>query len=135
MLICQTCGEHKPSDEFYARDATGRRGGKCKSCVSSYQAKRYRSVGRERHLMSKFGITVEEFDVMLEMQDGACAICGVSSTSDERAFRVDHDHDTGRVRGLLCHSCNVAIGLMKDDVAVLASAIAYLDRARSASRV
>lgn len=73
----------------------------------------------------KYGITQEEFDALLVSQDGRCAICRVLL---EKAV-VDHDHDTGRVRGLLCWNCNVALGHMRDDPDTLARAIAYLERA------
>ncbi len=56
-------------------------------------------------------------------QNGGCAICG---QPQERRLHVDHDHKTGRIRGLLCGSCNRAIGLLKESVASLASAIGYL---------
>ena len=96
-------------------------------------AARYENGGRDAHLRRTFGISAAEFDAMLAVQGGCCAVCGVEQTTDGRAFRVDHDHETGRVRGLLCHSCNVAIGLLKDDVVVLAQAIAYLERARQSA--
>lgn len=62
---------------------------------------------------------------MLSKQNGVCAICKTNPYPDKK-FCVDHDHNTGVVRGLLCDLCNRGIGLMRDDVVILASAIDYL---------
>lgn len=66
-------------------------------------------------------------DAVCKASDDRCAICGVEET--KRYHALDHDHKTGRLRGILCHSCNVGLGHFKDDPALLAKAIAYLDRA------
>lgn len=78
---------------------------------------------REYQLRSLYGITVEQYDAMFEAQGGLCAICGRPGNGP---LRVDHDHETNEVRGLLCHGCNVAIGLMADDPDRLIAAAAYL---------
>ena len=82
---------------------------------------------RHRSKLKAYGLTPEEYRTLLERQGGACAICG--DDAPRRTFHLDHDHETGRVRGILCNSCNRGIGLLKDDVAVLRSAVAYLERA------
>ena len=64
-----------------------------------------------RHQLRRYGLTIEQYDQMVEDQDGCCAICG----GEVDRLRVDHDHETGGVRGLLCHGCNTALGLMADD--------------------
>lgn len=71
-------------------------------------------------LKALYGITVDEYEMMLRAQGGVCAICGReeshrSRTGVVRRLTVDHDHSTGRVRGLLCHSCNVMLGFLRDD--------------------
>jgi hypothetical protein len=83
----------------------------------------YVLAGHQRiaHLRYEYGLTLEQYDAMLEAQGGACAVCGATGT-----LVVDHDHASGSVRGLLCDSCNVGIGRLKDDPAVLALAVAYL---------
>lgn len=82
--------------------------------------KRLQSV---RHV---FGLTTEQYRAMHLKHDGRCWICG-NLPSGTRAFLcVDHDHDTGRVRGLLCDPCNQGIGFLRDDVQLLRKAIAYL---------
>lgn len=86
---------------------------------------------RDRRLRAMYGISAEEYDEMLAKQGGGCAICGAEDTyhqSGRRADRlpVDHDHDTGVVRGILCSPCNRAIGFLKDDPELLERAARYL---------
>ena len=78
---------------------------------------------RKSHLKRKYGITIEEFDALLAAQGGGCAICG-----NPDADNVDHDHVTGKVRGILCFTCNVAIGLVSEDEERLVGALHYLAR-------
>ena len=78
---------------------------------------------RKSHLKRKYGLTLEDFDALLAAQGGGCAICGRPD-----ADNVDHDHRTGRVRGILCFNCNVAIGHIADDEDRLAAAMKYLSR-------
>lgn len=73
--------------------------------------------------MRLYGITLEQQEGMKISQDGKCAIC-----LEEKKLVVDHCHASGRVRGLLCHSCNKAIGFLKDDMDRIARAIDYLQR-------
>lgn len=75
----------------------------------------------------KFGITSKELDAMVINQNGACAICFGQSVGYGK-FHVDHDHVSGRVRGLLCHNCNVGLGHFKDSVSYLMAAISYLSK-------
>ena len=110
-------------------------------CRESYLAynrsdKRRASVFKWK-LEKQFGITVEQFDEMLRKQGGACAVCGrppteINGHRHKHRLHVDHDHATGRVRGLLCNSCNVAIGCLKDDIGVLYAAIDYLSYPKEA---
>jgi hypothetical protein len=83
-------------------------------------------------LRSKYGITLEQYNIMLENQGGVCAICGDPPTiihAGEKVspLSVDHCHKTGKVRGLLCHPCNMALGLFKDNKDRLRAAAAYLE--------
>ncbi len=81
-----------------------------------------------------YGITPADFKRLLLVQGGVCAICGedeertIRSTGERRPLTVDHDHDTGAVRGLLCARCNAALGLFRDDPEIIAQAIAYIGR-------
>ncbi len=84
--------------------------------------------------LKRYGITKEDYDKMFAEQKGLCAICTKpESNFDQRAQRikllaVDHCHKTGKVRGLLCHKCNTSIGLFKESVDIIESAIKYLKR-------
>jgi hypothetical protein len=82
------------------------------------------------HLKSDHGITIEEFEQMVINQEGRCAICHqfppkINSRNIDRLF-VDHDHNTGRIRGLLCSRCNTGLGLFKDSSELLIVAADYL---------
>lgn len=77
-----------------------------------------------RNLIRRYGITVEQYKEMYKAQNGKCLICG----KPEQKLHVDHCHETGYVRGLLCGSCNRALGLLKDNTDFLLKAIAYLQR-------
>jgi hypothetical protein len=79
---------------------------------------------RDFHLRRAYGISLAEYESMLEQQGGVCLICGCSSL--DRRFHVDHNHETGKIRGLLCHNCNVAIGLISDNPTVADRMAAYL---------
>lgn len=88
---------------------------------------RMRARLRESNLVRKYGITTRQYDNLLVSQDGRCAIC-VTDVPGSRAemFVVDHDHQTGRVRGLLCDACNKALGGFRDDPGLLDLAAVYL---------
>lgn len=90
---------------------------------------------RDGKLRSQFGISLEQYNEMLSRQGGACAICerpesALAANGEPRALAVDHDHDTGAVRGLLCAACNVALGAFGDDPARLRTAAAYIENRR-----
>lgn len=82
---------------------------------------------RERagHLMRKYGITLDQYDAMLEAQGGGCFICG-RPQGEKISLHVDHDHASGKVRGILCFSCNNALADFQEDMQVLRKAIDYL---------
>lgn len=85
---------------------------------------------RQYYLKKHYGITPEEYDAMLAEQDGHCAICPREPAEGEY-LRLDHCHATLRRRGLLCHNCNVVLGLMADDPELLRAAARYLEESRS----
>ncbi len=78
--------------------------------------------------MRKYGITANDYHRILEEQGGGCAICGVKNSGDRKESRlhVDHCHDTGKVRGVLCSNCNLGIGKFKHDSEILIKAAMYL---------
>ncbi len=82
------------------------------------------------YCLRKYGITIEEFNRLVEKQHGVCAICGLppsGSPPNNTILHVDHNHETGQIRGLLCGKCNRGLGYFNDDKDVLASAIGYLN--------
>lgn len=80
----------------------------------------------DKRIERKYGLTQEEYTSRLEQQGHSCAICGKQFSGDRP--HVDHDHDTGQVRGILCGSCNVGLGYFYDNAEFLLSAVAYLSR-------
>jgi len=110
--ICTSCKLDTPITEFapskYQRDG---RASWCIRCLSIAKLK------------SSYNLTPDDFIAMSESQDGKCAICG---DIGNRRLDVDHDHKTGKIRGLLCTSCNNMLGRAKDNIETLKSAIIYL---------
>lgn len=102
-----------------------RRKGGWKECRTCY---------RDSHLKRTFGISHEQFQQMLAKQSGRCANTGclASDSGAGGAFRVDHDHTTGMVRALLCHRCNVSLGLLGENCAVISGLLNYLNTHREA---
>ncbi|MGY1679847.1 endonuclease VII domain-containing protein [Geodermatophilus sp. SYSU D01176] len=129
---CPDCDAVKPHAEFPGSRAS--RSGVhtyCKPCHNARGKASKDKVGGARtyHLKRRYGITAEEADVMFEAQGGLCAICRTAP-----AAHVDHDHDTGEVRELLCFNCNGGLGQFKDDPEVLRAAAHYVDRHRALPR-
>lgn len=81
---------------------------------------------KNRHLKENFGITLEQFNKMMKFQDNKCAICHRFFTNEVLPY-VDHDHKINRIRGLLCSSCNIMLGMAKDNADILRYAIHYLE--------
>jgi Autographiviridae endonuclease VII len=161
MKRCGRCKETKPTSEFHRsrrlKDGLQRR---CKACdreviqefkerhpgrVNEIQRQserrsraknpeRTRAAYRRYDLKRYFGISPEEYDHLLETQDGVCAICGAAPFSKRAAGRrlaVDHQHGTGEVRRLLCANCNRALGLFADSPEWLRRAADYVEEVRS----
>ena len=131
---CRVCGTTKPLENFYKCNRKGgnpeARHTECKECAkarvtAAHDPERY----RRDHLRRQYGITPEQYDEMLNKQQGTCAVCGTDTPGNSRRttyFVVDHCHTTQKVRGLLCHQCNTALGLIKDNPETLAKMIGYL---------
>lgn len=130
--MCSRCEEEKPVDSFHRR-GSGRRS-ECSSCSARYYARRapsIRAARRERYpderardRERRYGLTPEEFDRRMTEQRSRCAIC----RAELDAPVVDHDHETGAVRGLLCRPCNSGIGQLRDDPELVRAALAYLEK-------
>lgn len=98
-------------------------------CEDPRTSRRY---ARRAHLKAEYGITLEFYEALLATQNGVCAVCFQVETAIRRgtvkSLDVDHDHETGRIRGLLCSACNTALGLLKDDPLRIESLAAYIKR-------
>lgn len=122
LKTCSKCGF--PAAKFRAKRNL------CMKCHAEYHAQhyrknktRYRDNARRDHLLAKYGMTIEQFDALYELQGGRCAICRVET---EKKLNVDHCHNTGRVRGLLCWPCNSSLGKFNEDADLLEAAAKYL---------
>lgn len=151
MRKCTKCGEEKAWTEFY-KDVGGKNGhsARCKACTDANKQKwlnapgnklrakenaasRYsqdRTRRRLAALCKKYGVEAGWYEATLAQQNGRCAICKTEhpgrGDGRRRMFSVDHDHRTGAVRGLLCISCNMALGGFQDAPELLVKAIQYL---------
>lgn len=142
--VCTSCKKSKDASLFYRRGLKGLRA-TCKEC-SSKKSKQWRDSNLkqhrsnyvkwakknptktiERHLKQRYGISIEDYEGMLEKQEGCCAICGVHTSGEEKNLAVDHCHNTGKVRGLLCFDCNTGLGKLKDSEELLRKALKYLE--------
>jgi hypothetical protein len=90
-------------------------------------AKTIREKDRESNLKSKYNLTLEDYDELLDKQNGVCAICGGINRAGKR-LGVDHCHRSGKVRGLLCDTCNLILGQFDDQIKILQKVIKYLQR-------
>lgn len=137
---CGLCATVKPLNSFRLRSdrSNGLRQSYCKDCENAYRREwRVKNPEKERQYERKhrfrrdFGGAIDpaEYDRRLAQQGGTCAICDRQCPSGY-SLAVDHDHQTGEIRGLLCGSCNRALGLLGEDVDRLAAAVEYLRGAR-----
>lgn len=138
MKICSKCKENKPLNLFY-KDNRSKLGvqSMCKDCFKNWQrTPTGKLTARKAHLVQTYSITLEQYNKLLEQQNYSCAIC---KTKDEDCYKgsgnnlaVDHCHETGKVRGLLCASCNIMLGNAKDKIEILEEAITYLKSMKTA---
>lgn len=135
---CRRCEQAKPKTDFFFRKDGMQ--GVCKTC-SMHSARNWRQKNRTKYrsymadfnLKRLYGISSDEYQRLFENQNGACAICTCPERlrrkdGTPRNLHVDHDHKTGKIRGLLCHYCNTAIGAMRENEDLLLKAIAYLHK-------
>jgi hypothetical protein len=120
----------------------------CLACLAEFEPSKYDS-GKQRfcsdcsdkaparhviRLEKEYGISIAEYREMLQMQDGRCGLCGADSpgkqTGTDKKMYVDHDHQSGKVRGLLCSRCNVGLGMFRDDPELMRRAAEYIEKAR-----
>lgn len=130
---CKHCSSHKLYKDFH--DNKEMRDGKssyCKPCATE-RSRQWRLKNRDRardtYLQKEYGISLAQHTQMFLDQSGSCAICGVEECNAPRStLFVDHDHNTGEVRGLLCHHCNSGLGHFMDNPEWLKGAAVYLSK-------
>lgn len=126
---CYVCKRILP-DENFAKNSTkpGEIRPECRECDNKQRQERKQREKerdpegvRDKYLRKKYDISLEQYNQMVKNQGGLCWIC-----EQESDLVVDHDHDTGKVRGLLCNLCNTSLGGFKDSISSLEKAIKYL---------
>lgn len=135
MKKCPQCLLTKPLSEFRVRKDGSRSW--CTECKRAYDRQHRLKNPSRRYgnmLKQRYGITYEEYESILEKQGGVCAVCKRDNEQfdkvkdDVRRLHVDHDHATGKVRGILCSKCNFALGCVRDDKEILNKLIKYLEK-------
>ena len=136
MKTCSKCKIKKDPSEFHVRN-TGYLQSRCKECTKtawSENNEKYRqnpeNKKRKKYLTfkRKYGINPEDYDQMIIQQNSSCACCG----KQPEKLCIDHCHSTGRIRALLCVSCNFAIGYAQDSIEILENMVKYLKKYDSA---
>ncbi len=140
-LKCGTC-KRKKFTKYFSKENKTKRGYQrnCKTCCqknkkfwwnlkTKIQKVKYIFV---HNLQRSYGLTTVEYSKLLKSQNGVCAICKKKETRKKiKRLAVDHNHETGKIRGLLCNNCNNGLGRFGDDPKILKSAVKYLERNRS----
>ena len=149
MKVCKDCGISKPLEEFrqsrIGKDGKIFRKNSCRACVNERTRLRYHTLSEEEkkarresnpcntpewrqqyRLKERFGLTTEEYRGMITIQNNRCATCG-TEFDEQTKPQVDHCHNTGKVRGLLCRPCNTSLGLLKENPDTLKNLITYLN--------
>lgn len=123
---CTACGVSKDLDSFYLQK--GKHQAECKDCLKLRRSAYYKAnkeLVRNRVAASTYGISVEEVEALKSR--GCCDICGSDGSDFTKGLHIDHCHTTGKVRGILCHSCNTGLGAFKDNTDLLQKAKDYLN--------
>jgi hypothetical protein len=136
---CIECGRIQPIEDFPLRPTRYRekrpqyeRNRKCRDCVNKRkrEERKAKPPTPEQELRwrmrEKYGLELEEYEVLVAAQNGLCAICKNPPFESTGRLSVDHHHETGKTRGLLCATCNLGLGHFKDDPIRLMAAIQYL---------
>ena len=135
MMRCEDCGEeirrtgtnHKRCEECAKkRRKEYEQSPEYKAAQKKYnQSPEYKAAQKKRRLKREYDITLDQYNEMLDAQDGRCAVCGIVFVGTKPPH-IDHDHVTLKVRGLLCAQCNSGLGQFKDSPIILRRALAYL---------
>lgn len=123
LVECAKCGE------IHSRNAKHLKHGHESQQCSKYRPPNYTGLEkRDGIIRNQYGITLAQYNTMLEAQNYKCAICGNEDEVEGRRLAIDHCHTSGKVRGLLCGKCNRGLGLFYDNTINLAKAIEYLTK-------
>lgn len=148
IKVCYKCKELKPLSSF-SRNKRTKDGLQqiCKAC-NALRSRNWRKIesnrerlkqwrnnniekctghARKSNLNIKYNMSIEEYTVLLEAQNNKCLLCNKSPEENGKALSVDHNHQTGKIRGLLCDNCNKGIGFLKENIETLKNAIRYLE--------
>ncbi len=128
---CTKCKKVLLASRFYTNGKKGLSSW-CKECEKERRRK-YHYKNKEKETLAHrkwcikntYGLTLKQYDQMLDAQDGTCKICN-KVNRDGRRLYIDHNHETNEVRGLLCHKCNSLLGFVNDDIYILSKIIDYL---------
>lgn len=147
MKTCGRCEETKPVSDFYkhGRSKDGLRS-ECKPCgqlshaewrASNKSAVRlsWKKASLRKYYRQTYGLEVEERQDLFDKANRQCQLCEIPESELAIGLVIDHDHHTGTIRGVLCGSCNSALGLFKENVSVMLKAIGYIKAANSGNRV
>lgn len=114
VKFCSKCGSELPATKEYFYTDIRRIDGlanPCKLCKRKYEeTKRGKQLDANRHLKYRYGTTIEIYDSLYVKQSGRCGVCGRHQSMFDKKLHIDHDHKTGRIRGLTCNGCNRLIG-------------------------
>ena len=130
--VCTKCGKEFPATtKYFYRNKSGKYGLRpdCKSCAKKYgQSPKGKEADRKGKLRYLYGIgAVGSWDAFFEKQNGICPGCGKHQSELSRRLDLDHDHETGEYRGLLCNICNLKAGSSKKDLQILKNLVKYLE--------
>lgn len=131
---CSKCGIFKSLSAYGPGSGWHRVRADCRGCISARvyakrDPERVAKADRKSLLKRCYGLSLDDYDQMLEQQRGVCGICG-GTDPDGRRLAVDHCHATGNIRGLLCGHCNRALGLLGDCPTRIRAAAAYIEKAK-----
>ena len=86
----------------------------------------YSAAQRNRSYKYNYGIDLEKYNELFNTQNSCCAICKKHQSAFKKRLHVDHEHESGGIRGLLCHNCNLAIGRLYEDPVIIKAALEYV---------
>lgn len=145
MKTCTVCKEELPYESYHKSKVTkDGYGYRCRECDKKARHKyreanrdRFRQIARKKQLKFAYGITLDDYDKILESQGGGCGICGSKKNLSAYGkhispnFSVDRCHKTDKVRGLLCNNCNRGLGLLGDNIEGVQKTLDYLNKAET----